>query len=250
MKSIRPEDRPKAIVLVVLVVVVFVGIYMRLGAALGGTPQPAPGAPVSENISPPSGATSTGPGITASSGPAAGAGGKEQIVVPPVSPAARNQDPFRSPTRTEISTNDQTTGQSPKASPPPATIPIRRSGGPGATRITERDLANPTGPIGSGGSSGNGPALPTVGEMKPDEPPPITVTGIVDGGGGRSVAVIRVGAKDYVVANGDHFGDGFRLVEAHPTSVIVTWSKEHRVERKKLSIELPGLSWDGGSGAL
>jgi len=252
MKSIRPEDRPKAIALILGVIVVFGLIYVRLSAALGGAPQPAPGADAVVNLGTPSSSAPAGTPAAAPAGspnsvnigPPGGVAKVEKIQPPIVSPSQTKVSPFdqaqptgnHDPTQAPDTSSGNQTGAGTRVA---KTGSSGNRGGSGVAPIGDADLNALSGPIGGKAGDGTKPALPNVGVMQSDEPP-LSLTGVITGG--RPVAIIKVGAKDYVVSKGDLFGKdsvgrNYKLEEVTSSKVVVVKAKV----RHTLTMDLPTL---------
>ena len=205
----RPEDRPKAIGLVVGVVVVFGLVGMRMKAALGGGEVPPP-AQTTVALSGSGGAaaapaSSGGNSVVIGTGPGPAAGSdkdaEKPIVIQPTKGSQNN--PFRT---------FEGKGQKPTDIYNPDIIKSKPT--PPVVQTTPETLP----PV-------NKSPLPVPGaitglEIEKDNAPDMQVTGILTGG--RAVAVIRMGGKTYVVSQGETFANGFKLISATGYQIVVS----------------------------
>ncbi len=210
----RPEDKPKAIGLVVGVVVVFSLVFIRMKSALGGgeVPQPAQSTVAisgsGANAAPPpadAGAAGGSTNITIGTGPGPGAKGdtEKPIVIQPTKGSQNN--PFRA---FEGKGQKPDTGTNPDIVKPKPIPPI--------TQPTQTDVQPPAGKGGALPVAGNIPGMEVVSDTIPD----MQVTGILTGA--RAVAVIRMNGKTYVVTQGETFANGFKLISASGIQVTVS----------------------------
>ena len=215
MKAMRPEDRNKGIILVVLVVVVFGLIVVRAMSALGGGgPAPADqsqvipvgaSAPASGSGSPAPAQTGGSIPVTTSptTGPDAG-----QIDVPAIKNPGKS-NPFAPPKL------------QPVVKPPTTEVkpiqPLPPTGNPDKTNI----------PF---------PIDKEHVDIVKAAPPPIRVTGVVTGG--RGIAVIRVGTRDFVVFQGDTFANGFKLVSVTLDQCVIS-HKDYGKQTYGVALVLP-----------
>ncbi len=229
----RPEDRPKAIGLIVGVVVVFALVFMRVKAAFGGgdVPQPAQAvvaiggnssaAPAGTGQAPSS--TEGGTPVATASGPTVVAGGPKKsdkiVIQPPKAPQTRN--PFR---QRQEKGQEQVVGSDPDFVDPKILV----SKGPDPMRPL------PGGTLPKISGSGTTPESISGLDVQKDVEAEMQLTGVIIGG--RPVAVIRMGGKDFVVSAGDTFGKGFKLVSATQTQVIISQGTVKRTLKMDIPI--------------
>ena len=213
-----PADKKKAIGLVIGCVLVFGFLVKNMMSINSGTPPPpqtvaiggATGdAPVAAIPPPEGGATTVSLG-----GPApADAGPDKNLLDPPKFPPSETPNPFH-----------KANGDSfvdPNAGIPQPIRPVGRRNNRKSGRNSDQEsmsgiiLPDP-----------NGPNSAVV--VRPD-PEPMQVLGVATGP--KSVAVIQVGSKQFVVDRGEKFGKGLRLKEVSNTQVVIEQNGELHILR-------------------
>ena len=193
MKSIRPQDRPKLIGLSVGAVLVLALIFYRVHSVLDAGPDTST-APKAVAMGSAPAESTTSSGAASKPSPTVGTATPGATVKPKDADAkvtpligSTKLDPFRS--------------QEPRTSKPIETMkgPIVANQG----KSDKKGGTNPMPPFGADGLI-----------VKTD----LQVTGLVSG----SVAVIRIGTRDYVVARGGTFGPGYKLVQADGSHVVIS----------------------------
>jgi len=220
MKPItNPNDKKKMYGLVAACSLTFVFIGWRLMSALGGgASPPAADTPVTAGAPPaPAQVVPLSTGVTAVAGAGPVKPGSELIDVP-VFLASDTPNPFH-----KADPNYVRPGTVPVAPPNRLAANLR------GRRIRPR--GGPPEPI----TPMAGDILPNPGgvsdtpQVRPD-PDVMQVMGVATGGQ-NPVAVIRVGAQEYVVDKGSKFGHGLRLKDVSDTQVVIEQGGELHILR-------------------
>ncbi|MDR3688776.1 MAG: hypothetical protein P4L46_05295 [Fimbriimonas sp.] len=230
MKSIRPEDRTKAIGLVVGVVVVFALVVMRVKSALGG-----------DMVPPPTNATVQVAGTGSTSGPAgttpvpeASAGSNDNKVAmsgigtPKKDTAIKlnsiatppTKDPFKPHLGIGMKSDDEVAIEEARKK--------RAKAMSSSDSVESSELPTPISgtlpPTERTGNPSNKPVNPEGGSVVAESDQPkadsLLLSGIVSGP--HPIVVIKLAGKDYIVSTGDRFANGFTLVSATDSIVVVS----------------------------
>ena len=199
MKSIRPEDRTKAVALTVLALTVFVLAGWRAKTSLAG-PEPAATVAASPNAA---------VSVTKDS-PVAKESDKQVVIADPS--VSRKKDPFQPVASTgnvdhSKSTENPITNLHSSYDEPPMTGSI--SNQPVDVAPNQKEDVAPARPS----------VLPTPNIEVRKDPEMIEVMGIVTGP--KGIAIFRIQDRQYVVTQGDSFGDGYVLKSVSDTGVLV-----------------------------
>jgi len=207
----NPADQKKAIGLGVAVVVVF-GLVIKnvMGAAAGGPPGPAPVVSMSGSSAPAEGgAAAPPPAPIGGPAPPAPAKPADDLIDPPKFALADTPSPFHKSIvgySGPIASAPIDTGPAPNE---PIRGPRRGSGMTGAILPPPGGKSDPI-------------------EIKPDVEP-LQIMGVITGA--NPVAVVRVGAQQYVVEKGNKFGRDLRLKEVSDTQVVIQQGSELHILR-------------------
>lgn len=234
MTPIRPEERNKAILLIVAIIAVFgFGAYRLLGLGGGG------GAAAPPTTTPVASAPATGP-LAPPPAPGGAVGPPGQITPQPILPPPASQNPFRRVL-------------SPDGAPPPSTssAPPPKSG-TGAMSVKEarnprpapQGASQPSFPSftpGDGGMTGRAP-------VPPPEARSMELVGVVFGA--TSIAMIRTEGREHFVRVGDRVG-GYKVAAISTDVVTLRRGDQTRTLRVGFPQDGPatGIPATAGSGS-